>query len=59
MSWPLNMTYEEAVAIINRHPHHTYVVQIDGEFMTLDGHTMRGFLRPGDRLDYFKEWDFS
>jgi hypothetical protein len=53
------MTYAEAIAIINRNPDHTYVVQIDGEFMTLKGHVMRGFLQPGDVLDYFKEWDFS
>lgn len=59
MTWPLNMTYEEAVAIINRNPDHTFVVQIEGIFYTLEGHVMRGFLWPGVLLDYFKEWDFS
>lgn len=31
----------------------TYVVCIDGEIITLPGETMRGFLLPSDRPDWF------
>lgn len=50
------MTYEEAMEIINADRDATYVVQIDGLYMTLNGHMMSGFLLPTDVLQYFKKW---
>lgn len=48
--------YHEAVALINQDPDALYVAQVDGEFITLRGHMMRGFLMASDVIDYFKRF---
>lgn len=51
------ITFEEVIAIINHNPHATYVACVNGEFVTLTGTTMRGFLMSTDSITYFRLWN--
>ena len=48
--------YHQCVAVINRDPDALYVAVLDGEFYTMKGSQMKGFLMASDVLDEF--WKF-